>query len=449
MADQITYICKRTVVSTKPVPLEKFHNLSVLDRVMQHHRVRMVYYYRAPASREVGDMTKKLRESISEMLCGFPMVTGRLLKDDKGQWMVKCNDAGVRMVEARAKGSVEEWLRRVDREKELKLVHWEDMYYKPYFWSTFYVQITEFEGGGLAIGLSCTHLLTDPTCAAMFIKAWADTTLGGKMLTPPLFHPLPLRRCSNNNPHCHPYTALIDHYESLIEKPILSTTSHHSTMTLAFTSEMVQSCMAMAKTLDPMDGFDPTPFEALAGLFWVCVSKVKGKKHGGLTNMSICLDMRKVLGLDKGFFGNCMVCNRVHGEGLEESGLSKAAFAIREVVEKMDHEGVMDLVEWLEGSDYQITPPFMNGGDLICVNLDCVDSNSAIFEDCFNPIRVSCYIEPVFGEGQILILPSPPGEGMFARVVMVTLPGDEIAKLCEDVLFLQFNPSILMAATKN
>lgn len=36
--------------------------------------------------------------------------------------MIKCNDAGVRAVEATAKGSVEDWLKRVDREKELMLL---------------------------------------------------------------------------------------------------------------------------------------------------------------------------------------------------------------------------------------------------------------------------------------------------------------------------------------
>ncbi|KAF7150599.1 hypothetical protein RHSIM_Rhsim02G0190300 [Rhododendron simsii] len=142
MSDQITILCKRTVVSTKPVQPGKFHHLSALDQVMEPNRqIRMVYYYTTPPGWAVGAVTKKLRESISEMLNGFPMVTGRLLKNDEGQWMIKCNDAGVRLVEARVKGRVEGWLRRADREKELLLVHWEDMHYKPYFWSTFYVQV--------------------------------------------------------------------------------------------------------------------------------------------------------------------------------------------------------------------------------------------------------------------------------------------------------------------
>ncbi|KAI8568967.1 hypothetical protein RHMOL_Rhmol02G0242300 [Rhododendron molle] len=64
----------------------------------------MVYYYQSPPGWAVGAVTKKLRESKSELLNSFPIVAGRLLKNDEGQWMM-CNDAGVRLVEARAKGA--------------------------------------------------------------------------------------------------------------------------------------------------------------------------------------------------------------------------------------------------------------------------------------------------------------------------------------------------------
>lgn len=86
-------------------------------------------------------MTEKLRESLAETLSSFQIVTGRLVKSAEGYWMIKCNDAGMRMVEARAKGSVVEYLQNVNRDKELELVHWEDMFHKPYFWSTFYVKV--------------------------------------------------------------------------------------------------------------------------------------------------------------------------------------------------------------------------------------------------------------------------------------------------------------------
>ncbi|KAA8525360.1 hypothetical protein F0562_007222 [Nyssa sinensis] len=445
---EISFICKRTVVSTKPVQPGKFYSPSVLDLVMEHNHLRVVYYYPSLMRREFGEVTQKLRDSISEMLSSFPVVTGRLQKTEEGRWRIKCNDAGVRMVEARAKGSVEEWLQCVDKEKELQLVHWEEMFHKPYFWSTFYVQLTEFEEGGLAIGLSCTHLLADPICATMFIKAWADTTLGGKMITPPLFHPLPPRRPGNRNINHQPYTHLINHYNSSsILNPTPTIATKQATVTLAFTDEMVRACIAMARTPGAPVGSSPSPFEALAALFWVCVSKVRGTKQGP-TNMSLCLDMRKVLGLDKGFFGNCMVYNKVHGECLEENELTNAAMAIREVVKKMDSEGIMDLIEWLERKDYQ-SPPLMNDHDLVCANLEGVDLYSAMFENGVKPICASYYIEPEFGEGQVLILPSTPVEGPFSRVVMVTLQEDEVIKLCGDALFLQFSPTILMGVNRN
>ncbi|QHN89070.1 HXXXD-type acyl-transferase family protein [Arachis hypogaea] len=56
-------------------------------------------------------MTKNLKETLSEMLNYYPMVTGRLVRDSEEKWKVKCNDAGVRVVEAKAKecgGMVEE-----------------------------------------------------------------------------------------------------------------------------------------------------------------------------------------------------------------------------------------------------------------------------------------------------------------------------------------------------
>lgn len=138
---EVRLIRKQAVISTKPVQPGKFHHLSVLDRVMERNHLLMVLYYHPRTGIKAGDSVDKLSDSLSETLSAFPVAIGRLLRTPEGHWTVKCNDAGLRMVVAKAKGTVEEWLRNVDREKELKLILWEDMYYKPYFWSTFYVQV--------------------------------------------------------------------------------------------------------------------------------------------------------------------------------------------------------------------------------------------------------------------------------------------------------------------
>ncbi|KAM7274540.1 hypothetical protein ACFE04_016406 [Oxalis oulophora] len=445
---QVTRICKRTVVSTKAVQQGKSYPLSVLNHLMEKSHLRIVFYYRSGGGPGIGEVTKKLRESASELLTFFPIVTGRLVKDDEGRrWTIKYNDAGMRMVEARVKGSVDDWLLNVDREKELSLIHWEDMpdYDKSFFWSPFYVQLTEFEEGGLAVGLSCAHLLADPICATMFIKAWADTTLAGTMISPPHFHPLPLRRQGNKDPNHKLYTDLINHYKSLLETnpsvPVTTKSTKPATVAFSFSDQMVRACMDMARTNDP--------FEALSSLFWICLSKVKGDNEG-LIGMSICLDARKVLGLDKGFFGSCMVYNKVNllessSSNLDNNNkLAMASNAISKVMVKMDNEGIMDLIEWLEGNHKECAPPMMNGtSDLICVNLEGVDSYKAVFEHRFDPIRVSYCIEPVSQFGQVLVLAVPNRDFLLSRVVMVTLPEDEMVKLCQDELILGFSPTKL------
>ncbi|GAB4839448.1 hypothetical protein Ancab_028970 [Ancistrocladus abbreviatus] len=444
MAD-VEYVFKRTVVSTKPIQLGRLYSLSVLDHLMEKHHLRVIHYFKLPVNMTTGNLTRKLRESFSEMLLCYPIVNGRLVRDDGGKWMIKCNDAGVRIVEAKARGSVESWLQNVDREKELQLVHWEDMLPKPYFWATFYLQLTEFEEGGLAVGLSCSHLLADPICLSMLIRAWADIALTGRLMSPPFFHPLPQRTPTNNSPNHKPNTHLIKAYKSITENSNPEVGQKLATVTLSFTDRMVQACMKMAQVNDTQaNGLDPSPFHALAGLFWASISRLKGERNR-LIDMSICVDMRKVMGLDKGFFGNCMVCNKVVGNGLDVDNISQAAMAVGEAMKKLDYEGIMDLIEWLESSNDCSPPLLMDGDDLICINLESLDSYSAIFDKCLETLRVSYYNEPVSKQGKVLVLPSLPNSGgPLSRVVMVTLLQDEAVKLCEDVLISHFSPTILM-----
>lgn len=173
--------------------------------------------------------------------------------------------------------------------------------------------------------------------------------------------------------------------------------------------------------------------------------------RNGLVGMSICLDVREALGLDCGFFGNCMLYNKVNAHAAgdlrdNDNELTQAVKAVREVVSKMDGEGVMDLIEWLEDNDMNMMNggAMMNGRDLVCASAERVDPYLAVFEDGVKPIRVSYYVEPVLGEGQVLILSAPPQEGPLSRVAMVTLPVDEAIKLCEHDLISHLSPTILM-----
>ncbi|CAN8326997.1 unnamed protein product [Cochlearia groenlandica] len=450
--DHVRFICKRTVVSTKPVEPGQLYNFSVLDHVMEPNHIRLVYYYQSSdTTREPGDLTKKLRESLAYTLNCYPIITGRLVKENdcteekkdlNRKWRVKSNDAGMRMVESRATGSVQEWLKNVNREEELKLVHWEEMYNNPYYWSTFYVQVTEFEKGGLAIGLSCSHLLADPICAMMFMRAWSDFTLSRNMMAPPLFHSLPPRRFTD---HTLSNNQLLSHY---IKSCTLTTTSSNVTedsmvtMTLLFPDPMVRAG-------DNEPGV--SSFEILAGLFWVCVSRAKGKKNEFM-DMSLCLDARKLLHLDQGYFGNCMVYHKVNYTKPFKTKdrsilLSNVVQEIHDVTKRLDYDMVMDLIEWLGNNNN----PISTCSDLVCTNLEnMTNSRPMMFEKDLILSHVSCYVEGLVagGGGQVIVLPAPASEGPMSRVVMVRLPQKEMVKVIEDELLLSFSPIVLMNHTQ-
>ncbi|KAJ8445930.1 hypothetical protein Cgig2_009859 [Carnegiea gigantea] len=437
---EVSFISKRSLVSGIPTKPGKKFTLSPLDLLMEKHHIKMVYYFATPKDLATGEMTRRLTESLAEVLSYFHKVSGRLMKDEEGKWIIKCNDSGVRIVEARAKGSVETWLENVDEEKEKSLIHWEDMFHIPYFWATFYLKVTEFEEGGLAVGLGSSHLLADPLSTALFIKAWADIAWCGNIHVPPFFQPLPQRILGHKNLDFLPNSYLMNYYKSILESPSPcsrgNTWISHNFVTIAltFTGHMVQACMDLTQSIGLTNGPKLTPFVALAGLLWACISRAQGLPNG-LVDMSICLDVRKMLGLDKGFFGNCMVYTHVDGGEISVDDISRATRAIEEAISKVDEEGIEDLIEWLKQNEHHSSPPLLfgnHGDNLVFINLETMDLYSTMFMESYEPIRVSCYVESFANKGKVLMLPSHPSEGSLSRLVMMTLPNDEAKKLCED-----------------
>ncbi|KAF2543466.1 hypothetical protein F2Q68_00029036 [Brassica cretica] len=107
----------------------------------------------------------------------------------------------------------------------------------------------------------------------------------------------------------------------------------------------------------------------------------------------------------------------------------------------------MDLVEWLGRNNKN---PISNGSDLVCTNLENMGNPRPImFEEDLMLSHLSCYVEgPVAGGGQVIVLPSPSGEGPMSRVVMISLPQREMVKVLEDEFLQSFSPVVLMETTK-
>ncbi|GMP40883.1 hypothetical protein CsSME_00011167 [Camellia sinensis var. sinensis] len=146
---------KLTVVSSRPSGPGKTDPFTAMDHAMGLHTLHVVFYYRTNPFFD-SDLTN-LRVSLAELLCLYPRVTGRLARGKDGNWVVKCNDAGVRMLRAKVKTTLDEWLRSADECEERDLTVWEDMPDDPSIWSPFYIQIQRLSPCFSNHGLSFTE----------------------------------------------------------------------------------------------------------------------------------------------------------------------------------------------------------------------------------------------------------------------------------------------------
>lgn len=136
-----------SVVSGKASEGGMTQKLWWLDGAMGDHTLHLVFYYKSNPFVE-GAMPSdlgNLRVTLSELLDEYPLVTGRLTRGPQGDWLVKFNDAGVRMLQAVVDATLDEWLRSADAVEERDLTVWEQMPDDPSFWSPFRVQVNNLD----------------------------------------------------------------------------------------------------------------------------------------------------------------------------------------------------------------------------------------------------------------------------------------------------------------
>lgn len=110
---------------------------------MSQHTLHIIFYYKDEENKLFGSFDlEPLRESLSEALTMYPTMTGRLARGQDGNWEVRCNDAGVRVVKATVDTTLHQWLTSAPGSQEAHLVTWDDMPDDPSTWSPFRIQVS-------------------------------------------------------------------------------------------------------------------------------------------------------------------------------------------------------------------------------------------------------------------------------------------------------------------
>ncbi|KAL1558836.1 protein ECERIFERUM 26-like [Salvia divinorum] len=424
-----------SVVSGKPTEPGKIHKLSMLDRAMGSHTIHIVFYYASnpfldgPMPSDLGN----LRITLSELLDEYPYVTGRLTREPDGDWLIKFNDAGVRMLQATVDATFDEWLGSAHGVEERDLTAWEEMPNDPSFWSPFRVQINKFKCGGLALGLSCTHMHTDLTSATMLFKAWSEVHRRQPPTHPPIFDLPP-----QLTPTPTPSTPTPSSHPTLPTKM--------ATATFKFPPTAVDKCLSQAPA-------DATPFDVLAALFWgrIATQSPQAPKR----SLSICVDSRDPgqhpAAVPYAYFGNALRFSilTVDADDLLSGGLGQVAGHIHQHVAGMKEEEFSSAVGEINGSG-----GMYGGAALTCFNAEhMVEAESgrglmyeAEFKKGERPVHVSYSVGNVAGEGLIMVMPA--AEGGRGRTVTATLPEEQVSELCKDQVILDLEPTMILCGRR-
>uniref|UniRef100_A0A0E0GTJ9 Uncharacterized protein n=1 Tax=Oryza nivara TaxID=4536 RepID=A0A0E0GTJ9_ORYNI len=442
---RVTRYAKSTAASVTPVRPGKTHALSALDNAMERHAVYLVLYYRAAPGLD----REPLKESLSDVLSQYPAMTGRLTRPaaaaaggggEGGEgggataavhhgWIVKCNDAGVRTVDATAAATLDEWLATASGEEEMDLAYFEPMGPDPYIWSPFYVQLTEFADKSYALGLSCTHLHNDPTAAVLFLNAWAAAHRRDSPY-PPFLHSPALAAKSTAPPPEHPLLAAKSRGSP-------DTGGEMSSATFRFSAAAMR---ALLSAVEP----GTTPFAALAALFWLRVAADAAAGGGAAEEreLTLALDFRKRMQapLPTGYYGTAVHFATARAD--LSSGLASVAAAVERRAAAVPEEELWPAIEWLHARQAAGGEPFqMYGPELTCMALDHVPLYGAEFAAGAAPARAACRVGGASGEGLVIVLPSAEGES--ARDVAVTLPAAVTARICRDGEVLRYGADVV------
>ncbi|KAL6960173.1 hypothetical protein U1Q18_047003 [Sarracenia purpurea var. burkii] len=99
------------------------HEPTSMELAMKLHYLRGVYYFRSKAGGGLPSVSAvAMRKPMFAWLDQFTAACGRLRRSESGRPYIKCNDCGVRLVEARCSKTLDEWLETKEDALEKLLV---------------------------------------------------------------------------------------------------------------------------------------------------------------------------------------------------------------------------------------------------------------------------------------------------------------------------------------
>ncbi|EYU37080.1 hypothetical protein MIMGU_mgv1a019422mg [Erythranthe guttata] len=184
MEARVQVISREMIKPSRKTPHHlKNMRLSYLDQSTPAIYFPILFFYRADESKGLTTsnhvrISQRMKRSICDTLTSFYPLAGRI----QDNFVVNCNNAGVVFVHARSGARIVDVVHESNmEEKHLKqYIPCSDRYHSTCISNRplFLVQVTCFDCGGIAVGVSFLHKIADLASVMAFMGAWAGACRG-------------------------------------------------------------------------------------------------------------------------------------------------------------------------------------------------------------------------------------------------------------------------------
>ncbi|XP_010556179.1 PREDICTED: BAHD acyltransferase At5g47980 [Tarenaya hassleriana] len=320
---KVEILSRETVKPSSPTPphLRTVH-LSFFDVMTPPVYTGGLLFYRINGvAGEIGDISGKLKKSLSETLTRFYPLAGRI----NGK-VIDCNDEGAVFIEARVGSSLSDLLVNPSPSSLIGLLP--DGRPRAGMWPLLLVQVTSFScGGGFVVGICLSHRVSDATALSIFIRGWSATANGRGDTVAPGFT---ASRVFPSPPGQEPIV--------LPEKDETGETKEPEFVTRRFVFE-AEKIKQLKNRASSEKVKDPTRFESITALMWRCALKAKRSNSANAKKPSVLqfpIDMRRrniSPVLSENTVGNIISASSVETDD-PEMGIDELARKLREGKEK-------------------------------------------------------------------------------------------------------------------
>ncbi|XP_020103461.1 protein ECERIFERUM 26-like [Ananas comosus] len=384
--------------------------LTGTDLAMKLHYFRGVYYFRR--SEVIDALTiLPLKQPMFSWLDRIFPASGRIRRSEAGRPYIKCNDCGVRIIEAKCGSTVDEWLEGKDPSKWRHLVSDKVLGPDLYFSPLLYIQFTKFKCGGMAIGFSWAHVLGDAVSATNCFNLWAQL-LGKK--SPSKSDNLQYPQNTPENPVAE---KSIPHSVKMVDPVGDYWLAPNSAKMATYSFQITEAKLNLIRSKESVRvGY----FEIISALIWRNLAKIREGEE--LNTVTICRNDHSSR-TDESLSNEQKICSLTTDSSPAKVELSELAMLISE-------KGVDEtkMVESFVESESGKPDFIIYGANLTFVDMEKIELYGLELKGQ-KPVHVEYSIDGVGKAGTILVLQC--GGDNKGRLVNVILPEDEISKLRE------------------